>query len=119
MRVLSGWATLGPSSAAPPPRDAAAATREGPPSLPAGPPAAWPREARARLGRMCKRLIDAGRARFLADAFRAYGPAAGAGGPGEAVGRSDAFALRTGLRHYCSEAMSLENCLLVGVATTT
>jgi tRNA:m4X modification enzyme len=51
---------------------------------------------RAALGRKCKRILDAGRAAYLAQ-----------------------FQLKTRLVHYCEEEDSLENCLLLAYRETS
>lgn len=91
------------------------------------------RALRMRIGRLCKRLMDAGRAAFLTAAFRTYHPvtapaqyaaginppsSGGTSGDSGSGSASDANELRLDvqLRHYCEANLSPENCLLLAVA---
>ena len=77
------------------------------------------RDDRIGLGRMCKRIIDAGRMHYLRGAFSAYGPEDSTRGvpiaeAAHAVGAP--LSMRVAMRTYCDEALSPENAIVLGCA---
>lgn len=121
MRMLSSWGVSGPPRPGQHQQQSAATAGEDVAASVGGNDGGIDR---ALLGRQCKRLIDAGRAWYLARSFglapgsgllrQPHETAAGSTSDAAAAGGGGAGSVR--LVHYCPPADSPENCLLLATA---